>query len=120
VSTGRDGKDGEVTTWRGLRWRGGETAMAQGWICDGAGVGVCVFLFLNLSMQIQMRPGGKVEGGDSSSGLKQGIEAGGVREAVKGKKTKRPSVETEGRLTIACHMKNLERSMLFCPKAAQR
>ena len=26
---------------------------------------------------------------------------------------KRPSVETEGRLTIACHMKSLERSMLW-------
>jgi hypothetical protein len=24
-------------------------------------------------------------------------------------KTKRPSVETEGRLTIACHMKNLQK-----------
>jgi tRNA 2-selenouridine synthase SelU len=27
---------------------------------------------------------------------------------------KRPSVETEGRLTIACHMKNLQKSMLMC------
>jgi hypothetical protein len=42
----------------------------------------------------------------------RGIRNGG---AVKGKggAKKRPSVETEGRLTIACHMKNLERSMLL-------
>jgi hypothetical protein len=39
----------------------------------------------------------------------------GMGSAAKGKvgAKKRPSVETEGRLTIACHMKILERSMLL-------
>jgi hypothetical protein len=30
--------------------------------------------------------------------------------------TKRPSVETEGRLTIACHMKNLQKIDVVCPQ----
>jgi hypothetical protein len=38
----------------------------------------------------------------------QGAGLGGG-EAGKGGAKKRPSVETEGRLTIACHMKNLQK-----------
>jgi hypothetical protein len=38
----------------------------------------------------------------------QGAGLGGG-EAGKGEAKKRPSVETEGRLTIACHMKNLQK-----------
>ena len=35
-------------------------------------------------------------------------------EALKGRGKKRPSVETEGRLTIACHMKNLQKIDVVC------
>ena len=41
-------------------------------------------------------------------GENQGAGLGGG-EAGKGGAKKRPSVETEGRLTIACHMKNLQK-----------
>jgi hypothetical protein len=47
-----------------------------------------------------------------------GVDWGG-RKGIGGREKvgvkKRPSVETEGRLTIACHMKNLKRSMLLLP-----
>ncbi len=39
------------------------------------------------------------------------LVGGGVRAK------KRPSVETEGRLTIACHMKSLKNRSLFCSVA---
>ena len=45
------------------------------------------------------------------SGEEGGFGAGDVER--KGGIKKRPSVETEGRLTIACHMKILKRSMLL-------
>ena len=88
---------------RGWKWvanvekiRGKNTRISgerEGWALRRKGsehAEVCVFLFFGFVYANPIVVGRKV---------------GGTRE------TKRPSVETEGRLTIACHMKNLERSM---------
>ena len=53
-------------------------------------------------------------GAENEGGMRmlRGGEGMAIGTRRKGWAKKRPSVETEGRLTIACHMKNLKRSML--------
>jgi hypothetical protein len=72
--------------------------------------GYVFFFFLNLSMQIKMNAGGRGEGRMGKRGkLGRLCWLGLCRLGRLSGKIKRPSVETEGRLTIACHMKNLRK-----------
>jgi hypothetical protein len=51
--------------------------------------------------------------GGGERAIERACEGGGGEDEARGQK-KRPSVETEGRLTIACHMKILNKDLCCC------
>jgi hypothetical protein len=58
---------------------------------------------------------GRIREEDRGSGEDKGRRQNGEKVVDgKGRAKKRPSVETEGRLTIACHMKNLQKIDAVC------